>query len=45
MAVRLKVAGLKADNFIIEETFEELTEKIKATPNDKIYVLATHILL
>lgn len=42
MAVRLKVAGLKADNFIIEETFEELTEKIKATPNDKIYVLATY---
>ncbi|WP_418222577.1 MurT ligase domain-containing protein [Clostridium isatidis] len=42
MAVRLKIAGLKTDNFIIEETFEKLTEKLKTSPNNKIYVLATY---
>jgi lipid II isoglutaminyl synthase (glutamine-hydrolysing) len=42
MAVRLKVAGLNKDKFIIEETFEDLTEKIKNSKNDKIYVLATY---
>lgn len=42
MAVRLKVAGLNPDTFILEETFEELTEKIKASTSDKIYVLATY---
>ena len=42
MAVRLNVAGLNKDNFIIEETFEELTEKIKSSKNDKIYILATY---
>nr|WP_253198327.1 Mur ligase family protein [Clostridium gasigenes] len=42
MAVRLKVAGLNPDLFILEETFEELTEKIKTSKSDKIYVLATY---
>lgn len=42
MAVRLNVAGLNKNNFVIEETFEELTEKIKNSKNDKIYVLATY---
>ena len=42
MAVRLNVAGLNKDNFIIEETFEELTEKIKSSKNDKINILATY---
>lgn len=42
MAVRLNVAGLNKDKFIIEETFEDLTEKIKNSKNDKVYVLATY---
>ena len=42
MAVRLKVAGLNPDRFILEETFEGLTEKIKTSKSDKIYVLATY---
>ena len=42
MAVRLKIAGLNKDNFIIEETFEALTEKIKTSTNNKVYVLATY---
>ena len=42
MAVRLKVAGLNPDRFILEETFEGLTEKIKTSTSDKIYVLATY---
>lgn len=42
MAVRLKIAGLNPDTFILEETFEGLTEKIKTSKSDKIYVLATY---
>ena len=42
MAVRLKVSGLNPDKFIIEETFEGLTEKIKTSKSDKIYILATY---
>ena len=42
MAVRLKIAGLNKDNFIIEEIFEALTEKIKSSDNNKVYVLATY---
>jgi lipid II isoglutaminyl synthase (glutamine-hydrolysing) len=42
MAVRLKIAGLNKDNFVIEETFEALTEKIKSSNNNKVYVLATY---
>lgn len=42
MAVRLKVAGFNKNKFIIEETFEELTEKIKSSKTQKIYILATY---
>lgn len=42
MAVRLKVAGLNPDTFILEETFEGLTNQIKTSKSDKIYVLATY---
>ena len=42
MAVRLKISGLKEESFIIEENFEDLTEKIKACNSDKVYILATY---
>ncbi|MGL5379302.1 MurT ligase domain-containing protein [Clostridium sp.] len=42
MAVRLKIAGLDPETFILEESFESLTEKIKNGKNDKVYVLATY---
>lgn len=42
MAVRLKTANLNENNFIIDETFEGLTEKIKNSNNNKIYILATY---
>lgn len=42
MAVRLKVAGLETDKFILEEDYEKLTEKLKASSSKKIYILATY---
>lgn len=42
MAVRLKVAGLNVDKFILKEDYEELTEKIKESSSKKIYILATY---
>lgn len=42
MAVRLKTAGLSPSKFIIEEEYENLTEKIKNGKNKKLYVLATY---
>lgn len=42
MAVRLKIAGLNKEKFIIEESFDSLTNKIKNSANDKIYILATY---
>lgn len=42
MAVRLKVAGLDPSKFILEESFDALTEQIKASNSNKIYVLATY---
>ena len=42
MAVRLKTAGLNSDNFIIEEDYDKLTEKIKNSDTDFIYILATY---
>lgn len=42
MAVRLKVAGLSVDNFILKEDYEELTDKIKDSASKKIYILATY---
>ncbi|MBE6062384.1 MAG: Mur ligase family protein [Clostridium butyricum] len=42
MAVRLKVAGLDTHKFILEEDYEKLTEKLKASSSNKIYILATY---
>lgn len=42
MAVRLKTAGLKEESFIIEEDYEKLTEKLKASKSNNIYILATY---
>lgn len=42
MAVRLKVAGLNSNNFVIEEQYEALTEAIKNGKDDKLYILATY---
>ena len=42
MAVRLKTAGLNKESFIIEEDYEKLTEKLKASKSNKIYILATY---
>ena len=42
MAVRLKVAGLNVDKFILKEDYEELTDKIKESASKKIYILATY---
>ena len=42
MAVRLKTAGLKEESFIIEEDYEKLTEKLKASKSNNIYLLATY---
>ena len=42
MAVRLKVCGLNPDKFILQEDYEALTEKIKTSSSNKIYILATY---
>ena len=42
MAVRLKVAGLNSEKFILEENYEALTEKIKNSSTNRIYILATY---
>ncbi|MGG7177008.1 MurT ligase domain-containing protein [Clostridium paraputrificum] len=42
MAVRLKTAGLDSSKFILEENYEALTEKIKNSSTDRIYILATY---
>lgn len=42
MAVRLKVAGLDVDKFILKEDYEELTDKLKDSSSKKIYILATY---
>jgi len=42
MAVRLKTAGLNTDSFIIEEDYELLTEKIKNSSTERVYILATY---
>ncbi|WP_459830682.1 MurT ligase domain-containing protein [Clostridium carnis] len=42
MAVRLKIAGLDPNKFILEENFEALTEKIKNGNSQKVYILATY---
>lgn len=42
MAVRLKTVGLDENKFILEENYEALTEKIKNSSTDRIYILATY---
>jgi UDP-N-acetylmuramyl tripeptide synthase len=42
MAVRLKVAGLNVDKFVLKDDYEELTAKIKDSVSKKIYILATY---
>ena len=42
MAVRLKTAGLNSEKFILEENYEALTEKIKNSSTNRIYILATY---
>lgn len=42
MAVRLKIAGLDVNKFILEEDYEELTNKIKNSVSKKVYILATY---
>ena len=42
MAVRLKVCGLNPSTFIVNDTFEELTNSIENAKENKIYVLATY---
>ena len=42
MAVRLKTAGLDSENFILEKDYEALTEKLKNSSTDRIYILATY---
>lgn len=42
MAIRLKISGLDPENFIIDETYDELTNSIVKSPNNKVYVLATY---
>lgn len=42
MAVRLKTANLNQDSFILESDYEALTEKIKKSSTERIYILATY---
>lgn len=42
MAVRLKIAGLDVSKFVLEEDYEELTNKIKNSVSKKVYILATY---
>ncbi|MBW6411220.1 Mur ligase family protein [Clostridium weizhouense] len=42
MAVRLKIAGLDKDKFVLEEDYEKLTEAIKNSSCSKVYILATY---
>lgn len=42
MALRLKIAGIDPNKFIIEDGYEKLTEAIENCKENKIYVLATY---
>lgn len=42
LAVRLKVAGLKEESFVIEKDYNALTEKIRNSSTSRIYILATY---
>jgi UDP-N-acetylmuramyl tripeptide synthase len=42
MAIRLKIAGISVDKFKIDGEFSTLTENIKISTGNKIYILATY---
>ena len=42
MAVRLKTAGLNQNSFILEQDYEALTEKVKNSSTERVYILATY---
>ncbi|WP_446899776.1 MurT ligase domain-containing protein [Clostridium sp. LBM24168] len=42
MAIRLKIAGLDENKFILCRDFKKLTDEIKSCRENKIYVLATY---
>ncbi|GAA0077682.1 Mur ligase family protein [Clostridium sp. CTA-5] len=42
MAVRLKIAGLDKEKFILQEDYDKLTESIKSSSCSKVYILATY---
>lgn len=42
MAVRLKVAGLNPEKFVLDEDYEKLTNSLKNSSSKKIYILATY---
>ncbi|WP_072991506.1 Mur ligase family protein [Clostridium cavendishii] len=42
MAVRLKIANLNEENFIISENYDSLTKNIISSSSKKVYVLATY---
>ena len=42
MAIRLKVAGLPQEKFIVTESYEELLKGLKETKSNTVYILATY---
>ena len=42
MALRLKIAGLNEDSFIVKEDYESLTNSVLASNSNNIYILATY---
>lgn len=42
MAIRLKIAGLKTQDFNLCKDYENLLASIKKSPNNKIYILSTY---
>lgn len=42
MAVRLKIAGLKTENFSLSENYDKLLASIKASKTNTVYILATY---
>jgi UDP-N-acetylmuramyl tripeptide synthase len=42
MAIRLKIAGFDAEKFKISDSFEKVTDSIKTSKSDFIYILATY---
>ncbi len=42
MAIRLKIAGLNENSFIIKQEYKDLTDSIINSENNNVYVLATY---